>query len=90
MDYKEKINEILKKIDFVEKDGKLVKPNGLFDIESSFDENGHWKICATIRMYGMTDCSLLKAMNDNGLIDEEFVAKVFINTMKNYEEFTNK
>lgn len=85
MDYKEKINEILKKIDFTEKDGKLVNYDGLCEVESSFDENGHWKLCVTVRMYGVTDCSLLKALNDNGLIDEKFVAHVFRNTMSNYE-----
>lgn len=85
MDYKEKINEILKKIGFVENDGKLVNSNGLLEVESSFDESGHWQICVTVRMYGVTDCSLLKALNDNGLIDEKFVAHVFRNTMSNYE-----
>lgn len=87
MDYKEKINEILKKMDFTENDGKLVNSNGLLEVESSFDENGNWKLCATVRMYGVTDCSFLKAANDNGMIDEKFVANVFNNTMKNYDSF---
>lgn len=85
MDYKEKINEILKKMDFAENDGKLVNSNGLCEVESSFEESGHWQLCVTVRMYGVTDCSLLKAMDDNGLIDEKFVINVFKNAMKNYE-----
>lgn len=86
MDYKEKINEILKVLDFEEQDGKLVNQSPLCTVESSFDESGHWDLCVTVRMYNKVDKNLLEAMNDRNLIDEKFVINVFKNAMKNYEQ----
>lgn len=85
MTYKEKINEILKGIGFEEKGERLVNFDGLCEVESSFDENGHWDLCVTVRMYSKTDKNLLEAMNNSNLIDEKFVINVFKNSMKNYE-----